>query len=895
LKGGFFLYISLQINTNSEIWPQSSHILVNYYIILFLIILSVPGSVSRQKGPAVSGGLVFSGNHQEPVGSFKRAPELPPGKATYLHITKDNLIELGPEYSVTFSASFRYNFTSGNILSIGNPAYKLDLRFNASPNSDSVFLNLLFNGEESVPRFVFAKEDIHEGKSFRIKLSVDGASGRLWLSINGMDKKSSMTPFPAEEPSEIFMGSPPGKNDCAPMTVQDLRISIAGELAHIYKFNETDGNIAYDSEGDLDARAINHEWLINRHYFWTVHDSITLNKSDYQGIFNDPYNNRFGILTGEGIEYYSFNHRNFKLSKYPEPDRTRFGMYAFPNQDLVVGYCSFWPDNEAVTYDFKNGRGTGKLTVDTKEGHHYGGRVFVDTRTGSVNIFGGYGWYKTRNQLYRFNRSSGKWDELKTKGDFISPRHNFAVLPSDEKDVYYIIGGAGNSSGNQADGFRNLWDIFRFNLDSLSFTRIFDWGKKENYHVNFRAVWADEGENTIYASLRPEGWGEGRSKIMGRIQLGDTVLAIVGDTGKTAGFYPAEGELVIDRETNRLYSVIPVEYDSTVTVRIHSINTPLLSDIEYKELHSNSPNVLAMNRSSNWSIWGIPLAALLLLPLASIYIRRYRRKKKIAGRDGLDKPVGEMLGADKKPESNLITIFGGLRINDESGFDITRKLTPKQYEILTLIALHTFNDKNLRGIELHRLDRVIWQGTPAENIKNTRKVTLSKIRATLKEYDGVSLTVNENKVSLRLDQRFRNEIESYFLLKRYFSDSDKINDVESITNFIRIVGRGKFMGALAEEWVDDLRPKEENEITAIITLYLKRIFEEGRLESCIGIIDTISVHDPLNEELLCIKLRSLYNLGRHSIALETYNSYRREYQTIFNTNYSTSLQDLLKS
>ncbi len=860
-----------------------------------MIIFSIPGSVTQQKESVVSGGLVFSGNCKEPVGNFQRARELPPSKVTCLNITKDGLIGLGPEYSVSFNASFRYNFASGNILTIGNPAYKLHLRFNASPGNDSVFINLLFNGKESAPRFVFPKEDIHEGKRFRIKLSVDETGGRLSLSINGNEKKSTVTPISAEELSEIIMGTPPGKNDCVPMTVQDLRINIMGKLVHRYLFNETDGNIAYDSEGNLDGQVINHEWLINRHYFWAVHDSITLNKSDYQGIFNDPYKNRFGILTREGIEYYSFKDGSLKLTKYPEPDRTRFGMFSFPNQNLIVGYSSYWPDNEAVTYDFKNGRGTGKLTLDTKEGHHYGGRVFVDTKSGSVYIFGGYGWYKTRNNLYRFNKTSRNWEELKTKGDFISPRHNFAVLPSDEKDIYYIIGGAGNRSGNQADGFRNLWDIFRFNLDSLSFTRVFDWGKKENYAVNSRAVWANDEKNMIYASLRPDGWGEGRSKVMGRIQLGDTVLAMVGDTGMTSGQYPAEGDLIIDYETERLFSVIPVEYDTMVTVGILSIKTPLLSDMEYRNLHANSPNALAMNRSSFWAVWGIPLAALLLLPIASIYIRRHRRKKKGARPFEILIPGQEVPRKEKKPECNIVSIFGGLRIHDSSGFDLTRRLTPKQYEILTLIALHTFGDKNSSGIEFHRLDHVVWKDTPAENIKNTRNVALSKIRATLKEYDGVSLTVNENKVSLWFDQQFRNEIESYFLLKRYFSESDKINDEESMSNFIRIAGRGKFMGTLTEEWVDDLRSKEENEITTVITLYLKRIFEEGRLESCIGIIDTVSVHDPLNEELLCIKLRSLYNLGRHSIALETYNSYRREFETIFNTNYNTPLQDLLKS
>lgn len=854
----------------------------------------MPGSVSQQKGPLVSGGLVFSGNHREPVGNFLRAKELPPGKATYLHITKDDLIEMGPEYSVSFSASFLNNFSSGNILTIGNPAYKLNLRFNASPNSDSVFINLLFNGKESAPRFVFARKDIHVGKRFQVKLSVDESSGRLSLSVNCIEKTSAMAPFPAEEPSEIFMGSPPGKNDCAPMTVQDLRINLAGEPAHRYIFNETDGNIAYDSEGDLNAHAVNHEWLINRHYYWTVHDSITLSKSNYQGIFNDPYNNRFGILTGEGIEYYSFTDGSLTLTKYPEPDRTAFGMVAFPNHDLVVGYCSYWPDNEAVTYDFKNGRGTGKLIVNTHEGHHYGGRVFVDSRTGSVNIFGGYGWYKTRNQLYRFNRTSGKWDELKTKGDFISPRHNFAVLPSDAKDVYYIIGGAGNRSGNQADGFKNLWDIFRFNLDSLSFTRIFDWGRKENYHVNFRAVWADEGRNMIYASLRPDGWSEGRSKTMGRIQLGDTVLAIVGDTGMTAGHYPAEGELIIDQRTDRLFSVSPVEYDSVVSVRILSIRTPLLSDLEYRDMFAVSPNVLAVNRSSNWLMWTLTMAALLLLPVGSVYFRRSRRIKKSPGRGGKTITGAGSPPLEQKPGQSYVTLFGGLRITGRQGEDLSRVLTRRQYEVLTCIACHTFKSGSTKGVAVSRLDEMIWSDAPVGNLKNTRNATLSKIRAALKDFEGFVLNVNNNMVSLQIDGRYNNDIESYFLLREYFSDIPKLSDEDAVNNFIRIVGQGRFLGNLSEEWADRIRGEEENRIIETGSRYLQKIFSEGRYENCISAIDALSVHDPLNEELLGLKLRSLYNLGRHSIALEIFNSYCKEYEASFGVKFTYSFNDLLK-
>lgn len=854
----------------------------------------MPGTVSQQKGPAVSGGIVLHGNQQLPHWNHGLGRRLDSEITSSLHITRDGLIDLNPAYSIRLKTSFHYNPGSGTILRISNPKYSLKLVFTGSPGSDFVVFRTIMNDRPTGLEFKLPKSEVFEGKEHTLRIDVNESVGEVLFNLNNSAKTWSTSPFATNEGSEIFFGSSPGDATSASMMISDLQIFIGGELKHRYSFMEMDGNIAYDETGDLDAHAKNHIWNINRHYFWTVHDSMVFKKSVYQGIFNDPYNNRFGVLTNEGIEYYSFKDGSTTLTKYPEPDRTRYGMYAYPNQDLVVGYSSYWPDNEAVTYDFKNGKGTGKLTVDTKEGHHYGGRVFVDTRTGSVNIFGGYGWYKTRNDLIRFNPTTRKWNELKTTGDFIAPRHSFAILPSKERDVYYILGGVGNRSGKQADGFTNLWDFYRFNLDSLSFTKMYEWGRKEDYHANFSAVWADQAQNTIYVALRPYGWDEGRAKWMGRINFSDTVLTVVGDTLKTGGFYPADGELVIDHETSRLFSVWVFEYDSTVTVRVVSIKTPLLSDIEYKQLYSSSPNVVRMNRSSFWSQWSIPLAALLLLPLASIYIRRYRKRKKGVATSNVDKPVIGELRVERRQDINFVTLFGGLGILDSNGVDIAGKLSPKQVDVLSFIAFHSFCDKNRKGAELSRLESAIWPGSPPESLKNTRNVTLSKIRAILKDFEGVSLTVNKNSVTMLIDEKYRNEIEEYFLLKQHFSDSENILDGEAMNDFIRIVRKGKFLGERSEEWIEELRSGVEDEIVEIILLYLKRIFSEGKLEKCVEIVDAVSIHEPLNEELLGIKLRSLYNLGRHSIALEIFNSHCKEYEAIFGETCRTTLNDLLR-
>ncbi len=869
--------------------------MVCYYILVFFLTFSIPVTVSQERGTVVPGGLVFSGNYNLPAGNPRSAKLLPPGRSTTLHLTKDDLIDLESNYSISFIAYFRNNFSSGNILCVKNPAYTINLRFTGSPGSDSALINLLFNGKPAGVSFAFPQDSVHEGKPFSIKLDVDEIGGSIALSLDGKAFTQEFNPFKTDESSDIYFGSPPGQTDCAPMTVQDLRISIAGETTHRYLFNETDGNIAYDSEGGLDAYATNHEWLINRHYFWNIHDSTSVNKTIYRGIFRDPYNNELGILTNEGIEYLSFKDGSLRKVKYRDTQQPINYVHHYPNQDLVLGYSSAYPDDEAASFDFKKGILKGRMTKVTHEGHYYGGRILVNTGSDAVNIFGGYGWYKTKNKLIRFDPATRKWNELKITGDFFTPRHNFAVLPSEEKDVYYFLGGIGNRSGNQGDGYYHIWDIFRFNLDSLTMKKVYDWGRKESYQINYEAVWANENRTEIYTALRPYGYEEGVAKAMGRLNFSDTVLTLVGDTGKTAGFYPATGYLLINYEISRLFSVIPAEYDSTVTIKVLSIKTPLLSEAEYRELHANSPNVLAVNRSSNWSKWGIPLAAVLFLPLASIYIIRYRKKKKKVKNSGVDYRESNTPKAEKKPESNLVTIFGGLRINDTNGLEITRKLTRKQYEVLSFTAYHTFRSAKGKGVEIERLDTMIWHDTPHENIKNTRNVTLSKIRTALKGFEGVSLIVNDNSISLKIDEKYHNEIESYFMLKRHLSGKEEITDEESINSFIRYASRGRFFGPLTEEWVDDLRSKEESEIIAIVTRYLNRICEEGKFDRCLEVIDSISVHDPLNEELLGIRLRSLYNLGRHSIALEIFNSYCKEYEAIIGAKYHAPLQDLLKS
>ncbi len=863
------------------------------YTLSLLILFSFFGSVSQHKSLEMAGGIVFSGNHQRPVVNPERAIKLNTNKISSLQITKNELLDLNSIYSISFTVSFCYNFASGNLLTVQNPAYNLNLKYTAIKNSDTVFLILTLSNKPIGLEFPFNKSEIFESNLFNIKVGVNESQGIISLAINGQKKTSKISPFTTSDESELFMGAFPGGNECAPMVLKDLLIHIDGKLGHRYIFNEMEGDVAYDSEGSLDAFATNHQWLINHHFFWNYHDSISFEKQEFSRIWTNPYTNELGIITNKGMGIYSFKDGSITHTKYMEQYQTMVSVGGFPNHDLLVGYCSAFPDDEVAVFDFKKGKLTGRLTKNTDEGYVYGSINFVDSWDKSVYSFCGYGWYKTRNQLTKFNINTKKWEEQKVTGDFFPARYMQAVLPSPERDVYYILGGYGNKSGNQKDGFYNLWDLHKLDLKTLTNTKIYDWGKKDKYHVFYQALWADSNRSGIYTLVQST-----EEKVitqnLGRVVFGDTALILVGDTGSIASHRPLSGSFLIDYSMNKFFSVLTTEYDSTVTIHLFSVKTPILSEMEYKELYATSPHGVR-SRRLEWSRWGIALAAFLLFPAASVYIFKYKKKQKSKFPIRIEHQKLELLETVKEPEKYLITLFGGLKIFDSNGLDVAKQLTPKQYETISLIAYYSYKGVKKIGIEFDQIDKIIWHDTPVENLRNSRNALISKIRAALKGVDGISLIVNDTSVELSLNDNYVNEIDSYFLLKRYFSNKEKISDEESFNNFLKIVRRGKFLENLYSEWAEGIKREEELEIIKIISLFLNKMFSEGKYEKCIETTDSVSSHDPLNEELLGFKLRSLYNLGRHSIALEVYNNFCNKYLSFFGEKFPITFNDLLKN
>ncbi len=246
-------------------------------LILFGFLLAGTLCFGQIPDPSSLRGLVFSGNHVPPASPYRTNPGYKLKMKTKLLLTDARKVILNGNYAISFRVSFWSDFSHGNIFRVENPKYSIKLNFNHHPDSAEVFLTLALNSEATSVVFPIKRSNLHDGKWYDLVFEVDEKRGSITGEINGLKKTFKTNPFFWAGESLINLGADGPTYDCAAMILQDLKLIIDGKLKHQWLFNEMEGNTAFDSEGDLDARVSDHDWLINRHLNPVEKDSFFLN------------------------------------------------------------------------------------------------------------------------------------------------------------------------------------------------------------------------------------------------------------------------------------------------------------------------------------------------------------------------------------------------------------------------------------------------------------------------------------------------------------------------------------------------------------------------------------------------------------------------------------------
>ncbi len=240
-----------------------------------------------------------------------------------------------------------------------------------------------------------------------------------------------------------------------------------------------------------------------------------------------------------------------------------------------------------------------------------------------------------------------------------------------------------------------------------------------------------------------------------------------------------------------------------------------------------------------------------------------------------------------KPLSNYIQLFGDFRVLDKNGNDISSQFTPKLKQLFLIILLYSQRSKN--GISTAELTDILWQGHSSQNAKNSRGVTIRKLRLILESLDKVEINFHVDRWSMKFSGDVRCDyLECLKLLKR-----EKIHDTDFNLNFYHIIQEGELFKGESYDWLDDFKGFAGNNVVDILLKFISELTIEHDNEFILKLAERILVTDPVNDQALVYKLKALIRQNNYNLARFSFERFGALYEEMYGEKFPGKFDELI--
>ena len=280
----------------------------------------------------------------------------------------------------------------------------------------------------------------------------------------------------------------------------------------------------------------------------------------------------------------------------------------------------------------------------------------------------------------------------------------------------------------------------------------------------------------------------------------------------------------------------------------------------------------------------LALAALLLLVVAYFKIP-FRRWTKQTSPSASIRSIENAIV--RKPEANYIQLFGDFKVLDKEGNDISSQFTPKLKQLFLIILLYSQRNKN--GISTKELTDILWHGHSSQSAKNSRGVTIRKLRLILESLDTVQINFHIDRWSMAFSNSvYCDYVECLKLLKR-----EKIHDTDFNLKFYQIIQEGELFKGETYDWLDDFKGFVGNNIVDILLKFVTELTIELDNELILKLTDRILITDPVNDQALAFKLKALVKQNNYNLARFTFDRFCLLYEEMYGEKFSGKFDELI--
>lgn len=807
---------------------------------------------------------------------------------TSIFLNEGKPIELENSFSISFDISF-WDYTEfGPILRIEDSEGN-EIRFVYIPykDRDTSLFEIIKPADKNSISLKIPKKNLVRNNWFNIRLTFNKSRKKIEAYYNNSLKGSLDYEELKENQYKFVFGikelDNPHDFDVPAMSVKNIIISENNDAKYFWDLNPFRENPLTDKISGSKIKAINPVWNYQDHQKWKhlADFKITDISSAHLGVAFDSLHSRLFIDRKKDLLVYDLISGKDSIIKYDSPSP------AYWNE-------LFYDDDKQLLYSFMNGMG--KISIfdlrkntwivtDTSKnisGHYFGSAKFSYPNDDDLFLLGGYGWYSVKNDLFKYDFNQREWVKVNLKKNEMNPRAWFSFGKGFNDGEFIILGGLGNESGKQEDGFKNFNDFFLLNLNDTTLTKIkYPSLLNTNYSNLANYLYLDSKDSTVFFLSKIT--EDKIAKIyLNKLNLRTGEVSKVGDIfWKTKGDKWLYHYLHYNKTTNEFISVI---FDST-TVELYSINYPPISESE-KTYFEKTDSGQSYSFIIFISIIGS--ASVLLF-----FIYHKKRKANLSKASNAYHNVEKDYNFEKAHLKNLVKLFGGFLIYDKDGNEISQSFSPKLREIFLLILLRSLSNHH-RGITSEELSSVIWPDASPESVKSNRGVAINKIRKLLSAVEGVDLEFSDKLWFIKMDNSSRCDYADYI---KFCNGSKKANGFEnkSIDLLLNIVDGGEFLKGVSYEWLDSIKFAINNEIIKTLKLYFDDHGIQNNAEKLIQLCDTILTFDSVDQDAIKIKIKTLSSTGRLHFAKITYNLFVAEYKRLYDENYPLTFQEIISS
>ncbi|GMU87374.1 MAG: hypothetical protein AMXMBFR48_26150 [Ignavibacteriales bacterium] len=230
-------------------------------------------------------------------------------------------------------------------------------------------------------------------------------------------------------------------------------------------------------------------------------------------------------------------------------------------------------------------------------------------------------------------------------------------------------------------------------------------------------------------------------------------------------------------------------------------------------------------------------------------------------------------------------LFGNLTLLDDEGNDITRHLAPKLKQLFLMLFVQSYLNGRT-GLLTTIITATFWPELSLAEAKNNRNVSVNRIRSILAGIKGAEIKIEKSRMKLILPENFYCDLLEF--RKRTYSPDWSCKKIKGLKEMLT---RGELFGDCNYEWIESVSKKYREEVvrrlTGIIVGNHHTDSEKLILAEC------LLSQDSVNELGIKTKVQSLSSLGDHSLAKTAFDTFRRAYHSVHDTEYPKNIAEFL--